>query len=217
MCIIFHALWKTGVVTCSQATELKKSQFSSYSNFPSWSRKTKVILSLLLSSKGQRHRKNILQRLGQVFFSVKEKTISSCFHAKSFDNKKECTGKVIPGERNSTHLLVVASKRWKEAVNNFQIWIKTQISVLKIYTSNQNYFNIGTQTHKSKWEKKGVPGWLSRLSVRLNWFQVMISQFVSLSPTSGSALTVWTPLGILSPSLCPSPARVLSLKINKCF
>lgn len=29
--------------------------------------------------------------------------------------------------------MVVGSNRYKEAVNNFQIWIKTWISVLKIY------------------------------------------------------------------------------------
>lgn len=98
-----------------------KNQFFFYSTFPSWSRKTKGILPFLLSYKGQRHRKNIIQRLGQLFCSVKEKTLSSCFHAKSFDNKKEYTGKVIPGERNSAHLLVVGSKRYKEALNNFQI------------------------------------------------------------------------------------------------
>lgn len=99
----------------------KKNQFFSYSTFPSWSRKTKGILSFLLSYKGQRHMKNILQRLGQFFCSVKEKTLSSCFHAKFFDNKKEYTGKVIPEEKNFAHLLVVGSKRYKEAVNNFQI------------------------------------------------------------------------------------------------
>ena len=41
--------------------------------------------------------------------------------------------------------------------------------------------------------------------------QVMISQFVGLSPTSGSMLTVWRLLGILSLSLSLHPP----LKINK--
>ena len=45
--------------------------------------------------------------------------------------------------------------------------------------------------------------------------QVMISRFVRLSPTSGSALTVWSLLGILSlPLSLPSPVHYLS-KINK--
>ena len=79
----------------------------SYSNFPSQSRKTKGILSFLLSQKGQRHRKNILQRLGQLFCSVKEKTLSSCFCAKYFD-KKECTGRVIPTEKSFAHLLLIS-------------------------------------------------------------------------------------------------------------
>ena len=66
----------------------------------------------------------------------------------------------------------------------------------------------------------GAPGWLSRVSVRLLILaQVMISQFMSSSPTSGSALTVQTLLWILSlsPSLSVPPPLtcVLSLKINK--
>ena len=48
----------------------------------------------------------------------------------------------------------------------------------------------------------GVPGWLSQLSIRLLISaQVMISRFVGSSPTLGSALTVWSPLGTLSLSL----------------
>ena len=48
----------------------------------------------------------------------------------------------------------------------------------------------------------GAPGWFRRLSVRLLISaQVMISQFMRSSPASGSALTVWSLLGILSPSL----------------
>ena len=46
---------------------------------------------------------------------------------------------------------------------------------------------------------------------------VVISQFVSSSLASGSVLTARSLLGILSVSLClcPSPACMLSLKINK--
>ena len=44
----------------------------------------------------------------------------------------------------------------------------------------------------------GAPGWLGGLSNRLlTLSQVMISWFVSSSPVSGSALTVWGLLGIL--------------------
>ena len=65
----------------------------------------------------------------------------------------------------------------------------------------------------------GVPGWCSQLSI---WLlisaQVMISQFVSSSPTSGSALMVWRLLGILSLLLCvPHPlvhVRALSLSLS---
>ena len=45
----------------------------------------------------------------------------------------------------------------------------------------------------------GVPGWFSQLSL---WLlvsaQVMISQLMSPSPSSGSVLTMWSQLGILS-------------------
>ena len=46
--------------------------------------------------------------------------------------------------------------------------------------------------------------------------QVMMSQFVSLSPASGSVLTAWSLLGILSLSLslCYSPALSLSLCLS---
>ena len=58
----------------------------------------------------------------------------------------------------------------------------------------------------------GAPGWLSRLSVRLLVLaQVVISWFTSSSPALASALAVQSLLGILSLSLCPSPASSLSL------
>ena len=48
----------------------------------------------------------------------------------------------------------------------------------------------------------GAPGWLSQLSVQLLILaQVTISWFVSSSPTLASALTVQSPLGILSHSI----------------
>ena len=44
----------------------------------------------------------------------------------------------------------------------------------------------------------GAPGWLSQLNIQiLNLAQVVIFLFVQLSPESGSALTVWSLLGIL--------------------
>ena len=63
-----------------------------------------------------------------------------------------------------------------------------------------------------------MPGWFGPLDVQLLISaQVMILQFMSLSPTSGSELTVWNLLGILSVpvSLCPSPAYTLHLSQNK--
>ena len=55
-----------------------------------------------------------------------------------------------------------------------------------------------------------APGWLGGLSNRLLVSaQVTSSQFLSLSPTSGSVLRAWSLLRILS--LCLSPPRTLSL------
>ena len=64
--------------------------------------------------------------------------------------------------------------------------------------------------------------WVAQLVERPTSAQVTILQSVSSSLTSGSALTVWSLLGILSVSLslslslCPSPAPTVSvsLKIN---
>ena len=53
----------------------------------------------------------------------------------------------------------------------------------------------------------GPPGWLSRLCLTLA--RVMISQFVGSSPMLGSVLTVRKLLGILCPSLWPSPCSPL--------
>ena len=59
---------------------------------------------------------------------------------------------------------------------------------------------------------KGAPRWHSRLSVRLLISaQVMISQFVSSSPASGSVLMVQSLLGILSLPLSAPPLLVLCL------
>ena len=65
---------------------------------------------------------------------------------------------------------------------------------------------------------RGAPGCLSRLSVqRLILAQVLISQFVSSNPKTGSMLTSQSLLGILSLSLSAphSCSHFLSLKINK--
>ena len=47
--------------------------------------------------------------------------------------------------------------------------------------------------------------WVDHSAKRPISAQVMISQFVGSSPTSGSVLTAWSLLGILPPSLCCSP------------
>ena len=57
--------------------------------------------------------------------------------------------------------------------------------------------------------------WVSQLVKRPTSAQVMISQFVSSSPASGSVLTaqsVQPALDSVSFSLCPSPTWALSLK-----
>ena len=68
--------------------------------------------------------------------------------------------------------------------------------------------------------KTGVPGWLSKFCVRfLISAQVVISQLCGFKPhirlcaDSVSLLGIFSPLLLLS--LFPSPAHVLTLKINK--
>ena len=62
------------------------------------------------------------------------------------------------------------------------------------------------KTNKQIWG-----AWATQLVERPTSAQVTISQFVGLSPASGSVLTVQSWLQILSPSLCPSAAHTLSL------
>ena len=58
--------------------------------------------------------------------------------------------------------------------------------------------------------------WVARSVEDLTSAQVVISQFVSSSPTSGSLLSAWSLLGILSVRLPCSLSFALSLsKINK--
>ena len=71
-----------------------------------------------------------------------------------------------------------------------------------------------------KWQAFGMPGWVSRLSHRLLISaQVMISECVGLSPTSGSALIARNLLGILClyPFLSapPLPAPMCSRSLSK--
>ena len=69
-------------------------------------------------------------------------------------------------------------------------------------------------------EQKGVPGWISQLSI---WFlaQAMISQFMDSSPMSGSVLTAQSlepALDSVSPLFSAPPSLALCLclsKINK--
>ena len=60
--------------------------------------------------------------------------------------------------------------------------------------------------------------WVAQLVGRLTSAQVMISQFVSSSPTSGSVLTAQSLEPVsdsVSPSLWPSPVHALSLSVSK--
>ena len=61
----------------------------------------------------------------------------------------------------------------------------------------------------------GALGWLSQLNIwLLTLAQVMISWFMSSSPTSGSSLTAQSLLGILSlPLSVPLPLLVLTLSL----
>ena len=79
----------------------------------------------------------------------------------------------------------------------------------------ENADDIGASNLERQRLGLGAPGWLRGLSVQLLVSaQITISQFLSSSPTSGSALMAWILLGILS--LCPSPAfaHILSLSLS---
>ena len=64
----------------------------------------------------------------------------------------------------------------------------------------------------------GAPGWLSRLSFRLQLRSCMMSRSVSSSPESGFVLSVQSlelASDSVSLSLCPSPSHSLSLSKNE--
>ena len=69
---------------------------------------------------------------------------------------------------------------------------------------------------KKKAKNLGTPGWLRELSTQLLVSaQVTISWFVGSGPMSGSVMTVWGLLEILSPSAPPPLVHSLSLSQNK--
>ena len=69
---------------------------------------------------------------------------------------------------------------------------------------------------KKKKKKEGVPGLLNQLSLPLLVSdQIMISWFVSVSPASGSVLTVWSLFGILFLPFSLSLPCSLSLCLSK--
>ena len=68
--------------------------------------------------------------------------------------------------------------------------------------------------------KKSFPGgtWVAQSVEHPTSAQVMISWFVSSSPTSGSVLTAQSlepAMDSVSHSFCPSPTHALSLSLNK--
>ena len=53
--------------------------------------------------------------------------------------------------------------------------------------------------------KQNKGAWVARLAKHLTLVQVTVSWFVGLNPTSGSLQTVWSLLGMISPSLSVPP------------
>ena len=101
---------------------------------------------------------------------------------------------------------IAESKKYDSSKGNVMVIWKTGRFKGKCKTNKQN------KTTLVRKKSLGAPGWLSRLSVRLLILaEVIISQFVGSSPTSGSALMLQSLLGILSLLL----VLTLSLKINK--
>ena len=67
-----------------------------------------------------------------------------------------------------------------------------------------------------KMHRIGAPGWLSWFSIRLLILaRVMISQFVGLSPMSGSVLSMWSLLGILCLPAPPPLALMYALSLKQ--
>ena len=102
-------------------------------------------------------------------------------------------------------------RRWAYESDQPQLLCLLAVTSSKRSTSRGlSFFPYKTRT--------GAPGWLSRLSIGfLTSAQAMISQFLSSRPASGSVLTAWSLLGILSLSVPPLVAlsHSLALKINK--
>ena len=105
----------------------------------------------------------------------------------------------------------------------FQMYISMSFFTYMKHHHNQSFGHAQSflivNNFKIK-DVKGDPGWLSRLSLTLDFGSGHDLEVVELSPMSGSARTVRSLCGILSLflslSLCPSPARSLSpSKINK--
>ena len=79
--------------------------------------------------------------------------------------------------------------------------------------------SLSLKINKPKKKKEGWGAWVAQLVKHLPSAQVMISQFVGLSPASGSVLTAQSlepASDSVSPSLslCSSPAHALSLSLS---
>ena len=126
---------------------------------------------------------------------------------------------VITMNRSKTKKNAFLIYKWHKADLETDSWVqKILISWnYRLKCKRRDLIGIDTKSHKlSKPTTQGAPGWLSRLSIWLLILaEVMISWSMGSSPTSGSALTVWSLLGILSLSLslslCLSPACALFL------
>ena len=126
----------------------------------------------------------------------------------------ECYIVLYTENKNSTEMCSpVLRKPWSK-----NLWLYFVSENLSRYKLLWFYAVLGIR------RKVGVPGWLSQLSIGLLISaQVMISQFMSQSPTSSSVLMMQNLFGILYPSFYPSLAHVcahslslsLSLRINK--
>ena len=90
--------------------------------------------------------------------------------------------------------------------------------VKNILTLNQYIFIFGQSFTKALEEETGWGTWMVQSVERPSSAQVMISQFVSLSPTSGTVLTAWSlepASDSVSPSLSAPPPLGLCLSLSK--
>ena len=130
---------------------------------------------------------------------------------------------LFPSAQLSVEALFVVNNVWSLAVVGCAVLTRFPQVCLQNETGHEAGVGQLEQIHKahkvgglSNFKKVYWGAWVAQSGARLTTAQVMISQFVGSSPTSGSVLTAQSlepASNSVSPSLslCPSPTCALSL------